>query len=520
MRKISKPDVSSFSPKGRNFRRYITVLAWFVILTALFALGYNQSPLYTSNQNQYFLHGYAQAGYGTLSEDWLAKTADPTPVFSFLVAATIRLFHNENLFFVYYALLFGIYLFSLFGIVEQVFSLRSSKLTAHIFIVAIILLHSTVLRFLIMRLFGGDWPYLFEGGVAGQRLLGPVFQPSSFGVFLLLSIYLYLRDKKYLAVLSAVLAATIHPTYLLSAAALTLAFLIDTFRGQKKVWPAIRLGLLALVAVAPILIYTYIKFGGGGSEVEAAARDILVNIRIPPHAIVSAWFNATVIVKLAFLGIGLFLARRQRVFVLLLVPLSLAIGLTIVQVISNNYALALIFPWRLSTWLVPVAVGLILGWLVTVVVPRVPVSLEGALKTTGLVLIGLAVAAGMVRTYLESNEWAGLSYRPIEAYVAMHRQPGQLYLTPSKVYDFRLEAGVPIYVDFLSIPYQAADVIEWDRRFRLSTFFYQRTACGKLNDLYGEGVTHVVLPIDFPANCPQLVEIYGDSAYRLYELTP
>jgi hypothetical protein len=518
--KSGKPGAVSTPSNGIIIKRYFTWLAWFVILTSLFALAYNQSPLYTSNQNQYFLHGYAQAGYGTLSEDWLANTADPTPVFSFLVAATIRLFHRESLFFVYYAFLLGIYFFSLFGIVEQVFSIRFSRSTAALFTVAIILLHSTVLRYLLLRIFGGDWSYLFEGGVAGQRLLGPVFQPSTFGVFLLFSIYLYLKDKKVLAVLGAALAATFHPTYLLSAAALTLAYIIDTFRAQKKIWPVIRLGILSLTAVAPILIYTYLKFWGGNAEIDAAARSILVNVRIPPHAIVPVWFNATVVVKLVFLGAGLFLAHQHRLFTLLLVPLCLAIGLTIVQVISKNNTLALLFPWRLSTWLVPVSVGLIVAKLITVVIPRIPASLERTLKVTGLVLISLAVAAGIIRTYLENNTWAGLSYRPIEAYAASHRQPGQQYLTPSNLYDFRLEAGVPVFVDFLSIPYKSADVIEWDRRFRLASLFYQRTACDRLPEFYDQGVTNVVLPVDFPEVCSQLVEIYRDSAYRLYELTP
>ncbi len=177
-----------------------------------------------------------------LGEDWLANTADPTPIFSLLVAATLRLFNSEALFFVYYAMLMGIYFFSLFGIISQIFHLRSRRLTTGLLITAIIVLHSTVFRYLLQRLFGGDWPYLFEGGVAGQRLLGPVFQPSSFGVFLLLSVYLYLTDKKSLAVLSAALAATFHPTYLLSAAALTLAYLIDTVPGPEKDRPRSQAG--------------------------------------------------------------------------------------------------------------------------------------------------------------------------------------------------------------------------------------------------------------------------------------
>lgn len=516
----SQPNSILFAPKGMNLKRYLPLMAWFVVLTSLFALAYNQAPLYTSNQNQYFLHGYARAGYGILSEDWLANTADPTPLFSSLVAVTIRLFHNANLFFVYYAFLMGIYLFSLFGIVEQVFSLRSSRLAAHLFIVAVILLHSTIFRFLIQRFFGGDWPYLFEGGVAGQRLLGPVFQPSTFGVFLLLSLYLYLKDKKILAVISAVLAATFHPTYLLSAAALTLAYVLDTFHGQKKIWPAVRLGLLALVAVAPILIYTYVMFGGGSPETRIAANDILVNIRVPSHALVNVWFNATVVIKLVFLGVGLFLVRRHRLFILLLVPLIISIGLTIVQVISQDSGLALIFPWRLSTWLVPLSVGLIIGRLVTTINLKVPVSTGRIFLTAGLILIGCAAAAGIIRTYLENAESAGLPYRSLEAYVAAHRQPGQKYLAMSRLYDFRLEAGVPVYVDFLSIPYRNVDVFEWDRRFRQESIFYRKADCSMLPGFAGEGITHVVLPVDFREVCPQLLEVYADSAYRLYKLIP
>jgi hypothetical protein len=499
---------------------YYTGLAWFVVLTSIFALAYNQAPLYTSNQNQYFLHGYAQAGVGNLSEDWLANTADPTPVFSFLVVATLRLFHSENLFYIYYALLIGVYFFSLYGIIDHVFPIRMSRSSSGLFIAIIVLLHAAILRFLLQRSFGGDWPYLFEGGVAGQRLLGPIFQPSSFGVFLLLSIYLYLKDKKVLAVLSAALAATFHPTYLLGAGALTLAYFFDMWRGQKKIWPVVRLGLFALAAVAPILIYTYIKFWGGNPEIDAVARSLLVNVRIPPHAVVSDWFNATVVVKLVFIGTGLFLVCRSRLFWVLFIPLCLAITLTLVQVITKNDALALIFPWRLSTWLVPVSVGLIVGKLVILVTSRTPASLERIYKPTVLVLTALVVAAGIFRSYLVKAQWSSLPYRPIEAYVRSHRQPGQVILTPSNLYDFRLETGVPVYVDFLSIPYKSGEVVEWDRRFRQESLFYQRMACDRLIELSREGVTQVVLQVDFPVVCPQLVEIYRDSAFGLFSISP
>ena len=506
--------------RGELTRKYLLGLAWFVLLSALFALAYNQAPLFTSNQNQYFLHGYAQAGYGNLAEDWLANTADPTPVFSFLVAGTIRLFHTGNVFYIYYAFLLGIYFFSLWGIVEQVFQLRASKLKASLFTAAIILLHSTVLRYLLQRFFGGDWSYLFEGGVAGQRLLGVVFQPSTFGVFLLLSIALYLRGKNGLAVLSAALAATFHPTYLLSAAALTLGYIFDTFRSQNKLRPAIRLGILAVITIAPILVYTFITFWGGNPRIDQQARDILVNIRIPAHTLVSVWFNASVVIKLLFLFVALFLVRNHRLFTVLLVPLCMAVLLSMVQVLSKNTTLALLFPWRLSTWLVPVSTGLIAGWIVTWAAHRVPVSKVGIFQWVTLGLIGLAAGAGIFRTYLENQAWAGLPYRPLEAYVKSHLRAGEQYLTPSSIYDFRLETGAPVYVDFLSIPYKSAEVLEWDGRFRQESYYYQEGDCKWLSDFISEGVNRVVLPATFPSVCPQLIEIHSDPAYKLYQLNP
>ena len=61
-----------------------------VLLAVAFAAAHTQSPLYYSNQNQYLLHGLADGGLGHLSHDWLARTTDPTPVFSALVSAGYR----------------------------------------------------------------------------------------------------------------------------------------------------------------------------------------------------------------------------------------------------------------------------------------------------------------------------------------------------------------------------------------------------------------------------------------------
>src|SRR5438105_6292167 len=82
---------------------------------AAFALAYGQAPLYYSNQNQYFLHGLADAGYGSLNEDWLAQTGDPTPIFSALVTVTVRYFHPW-MFYLFHGVLLAVYVAVLLGV--------------------------------------------------------------------------------------------------------------------------------------------------------------------------------------------------------------------------------------------------------------------------------------------------------------------------------------------------------------------------------------------------------------------
>src|SRR5690348_4533994 len=73
------------TPGGQASRLVVPLVG-----AVLFALAHTQPPLYYSNQNQYFLHGLARAGYGDLGRDWLARTADPTPAFTAFVELAYR----------------------------------------------------------------------------------------------------------------------------------------------------------------------------------------------------------------------------------------------------------------------------------------------------------------------------------------------------------------------------------------------------------------------------------------------
>ncbi len=246
---------SSLMPIRARLRSALEFAAWGVLL----GLAYGQAPLYTSNQNQYFLHGLAQARQGLLAEDWLANTTDPTLVFTWLVVVTTR-FLPQAAYYLYYFLLFAVYFYSLRHIANHLFDVGRSRTSRWIFIALIFISHSAALHALLSRGIGGDWTYLFDGGLAGQRLLGTVLQPSSFGVFLLLSVQLFLKGRPYRAVLAAAVAATFHPTYLLSAAVLTLAYVVLELRAHKSYRQSLQIGGLALILVLPVLAYSIDSF--------------------------------------------------------------------------------------------------------------------------------------------------------------------------------------------------------------------------------------------------------------------
>ncbi|MEW5872623.1 MAG: DUF6798 domain-containing protein [Chloroflexota bacterium] len=507
--------------RGLRFH-WLPVAGRFLLLTAVFALTYTQSPLYTSNQNQYFLHGLARAGYGSLAQDWLANTLDPTPVFTFIVEWTYRVLHCKEIFYAYYALLMGVYLFSLLGIVEQVFPLRRSPTLFLAYLAGLFLVHSAGLRFALSRALGENWTYVLEDGVADQRLLGPVFQPSTFGVLLLLSIYLFLQRRAIWAVLCAVLAATLHPTYLLSAAALTFTYMLLTYWEERRFEKPVWLGGAALLAVAPVVAYVYLNFGSTPPGTTAQAQHILIDFRIPHHARVDWWFDATAVFKLGLVLAALWRVRKQRLLGVLAPPFAVAVTLTVVQVLTGSATLALLFPWRMSTWLAPLATALLLAWLITELAQRLGSRLapyRGWAQAASLGLIALTVLVGGVRLRLDFARQAAAPERLLLAYVAQHKAPGEVYLIPTKMQDFRLVSGAPAYVEFKSIPYRDADVLEWYRRIQLSERVYKREDCGALASLAEEGVTQVVLPAESQAAaCPALREVYADGQYGLYRL--
>lgn len=503
-----------------------TTWSWWGLVAVLFGLSCAQFPLYHDTQNQYFFHGLLRAGVGLLRFDWLAGTADTWPVFSALVALTYR-FLDARAFYVYFFILLGLYAYGMWGIVSSIWVIDRSWPKTLAFMALLAALHSPWIGALSTTAVGFSVGGQFTSGVALQGLLGQMLQPSTFGVFLLLSVLACLRGRALPAVVWAALAATIHPTYILTAAALVLSYVIIEGRRQRRLREPLRLGLWAVVLFLPVLVYVMIAFRPTSPAITEQAQAILVHFRFPHHASPARWLGPMVYVKLAVVVAALALARRSDLFVIFLVLLGATIGLTLLQLLSGSDALALLFPWRLSVLLVPISTVLIgaaaISWGVDRLVSRAPGSRRLVAACGAAVLVVLAVAgSGETRHRFSAGR---VNHRTaLMEFVRTTRSPDALYLIPPYWDNFRLASGAPTFSDWDFIPYNDVAVVEWHRRFRLADAFYTARGgdrCRALRDLKSEyPITHVAVREQPPEPCEGWQLLFEAGDHRLYRVVP
>jgi len=509
----------------------------------VFALAHTQSPLFFSNQNQYFLHGLARAGVGDLASDWLATTIDPTPVFSALVEWTERLL-PRTFFYLGYGIILIAYWASTVALASLLVSLWTPA-TVSLFAGLFIAAHSAAARWLSLQATGVDYPWYIQAGLAGQYVLGPGLQPSTFGVGLLLALAAYGYGRPFLAAAVCGITPVCHTTYLLPAALLTAGMIADQVqRGHRQ--RALAVGAVALAIVSPIVLFVLVRFSPTDAASFAESQRILSDVRIPHHTRIDRWLDGIAVVQVAWIAVGIFLLRRTRLFAVLLVASSGAVMLTGVQWLTGNPTLALLFPWRLSVILVPVASAVICGRAAVALArrwPAIAANCVGLLLSTTALIGWLAVGVG----------WFGYATDPAEddllAFVRANRRPGDLYLLPVRLpfgppgprgsisttfaprrpsnptfpadlQRFRLATGAAIYVDFKSIPYADLDVLEWHRRMSRGEEWYTRGVWDAelLSEFRRMGITHVVMMNGRTPRCDRLIPTFTGQAYSLFRI--
>ena len=505
----------------------------------LFAIAHTQPQLYYSNQNQYFLHGLAQAGVGNLSADWLANTHDPTPVFSWGIqhAHALGTWTYQAAFFV----LLVVYFLSLWATLLRT-SYAPKTVPGQLLLFSLIILsHSGIARAGSVALFGVDYPWYFQAGVANQYLLGAGLQPSVFGVLLLTALAACMHDRPLLAGALAAVTCAFHATYLLHSGALVLGIMWNEC-SRKRYQSALMTGLLSLLLVLPIVWHVQSIFAQGPGKLNSLALEIIAWKRIPHHCDINRWLDIVAVLQLCWSLWVVILLSRTVVFRPLAFTSILALGLSWISWQEHHAQLALLFPWRITVLLVPLATAFTLALIVAQLERLAGIRWVAMLFT--LISVG-----GAVVVY-----WKQLGYQtgPLEeklfSFIRQDRKPGDLYLIPAKfpkatnskgtssasfvplsmsssaVFElqrFRLETGTPIYVDFKSIPYATHEVFEWNRRVADVEIWYATTdweTSGIVDQLKSYNISHVLLTKGHGKFLAPLQLVYSDDAFEVYRV--
>ncbi len=505
------------------------VLIW-SMLSVLFALVHTKDVLYTSNESTKLLHGVALSGRGFLFKDWLVNTIDPLPAFSWLVALTSR-FLGDWAYYVYFAALLGVYLYSLIGIFKREEWLGDSRPRLFFFFACIMVLYSGFLGTISKALIHVDVVTTITRGLAYQYLINPLFQNSLFGVLIILSILCFLRGRPYWAGIILAITSTFHSAYLFGAAALTLAYMIMLFREDRKLKRPLILGALTLLLVVPVLVYSRVFLSSTTAASLDQSLDILVNQRIPQHSLVSVWLNGPSLVRIGFMIAGIILARRTKLFLILGVPFALGTLISIAQVLTGNLELAMLDPWRVSVFLVPLSVFVIISTVIKWAFSRWAKALESKpLQIASVVVVAILALGGLFVQIRELRDEARSPRTALFNFVDAHKSVDDLYLVEPK--DFRLEGfrertGAPILVNWKSHPYKDEEVMEWYNRINAAHAFYRAAdmpsevlAIETLRSRYG--ITHVVARAGSVSwlQGAGAEKIYGNAGYELYRLPP
>ncbi|HEV3144555.1 MAG TPA: DUF6798 domain-containing protein, partial [Gemmataceae bacterium] len=450
--------------------------------------------------------------------------------------------------------IFGIYWYTLKNLFEFLVP-QSSATTRLVFFTLFVAIHAAALRWTSVHFLNRDYPWYLQSGVAGQYVLGPGLQPSVFGVLLVSSLVAFVRRRPYFAILLADLGAVMHSTYLLMAAMLTLTYVILLFR-ERRFQTAIIAAVCSLWVVSPIVYYDWRNFGPSSPQEFRQAQTIIATIRIPHHAMIARWLDKIAWVQMAWTALALLTTWRTRLFPVLLLLIFFSLVLTLVQYFTGSHTLALLFPWRMSALLMPIATTVILAraiWFIAGALKSTPRWLNMAMQCACFAALAGLVVGGIVVSQ------KGLSYRVDEGeeglltYVREHKQPGDVYLLPISIpkvgggqkgvpstsftppprpqpgsnlipvdlQRFRLSTGAPIFVDFKSIPYQDREVLEWSQRLEINEKLYQQNDWDnpKLRaELAKHHITHVVTTAQQGIDSPHYVLQYSDSHYRLFKI--
>jgi hypothetical protein len=441
----------------------------FIVLASIFnALG---RP-FQGNQNQYLYFAAVKSAPSKI--DPLYTTSDIYPMFTALSKVLIDTFGQNGLRF---AALVGTYiaLLSVYRL-SRLFCIDTESVVPYIvvFLVSIMFLPS----FFWEKEGGTLRLILTEGsiffGLGGHYLISKpaYFQPNLFGVLLLLSFTYFLQgflqrenQRKSFIYGSICFSASVimHPIYLITFLLGLLPYILFELINKKDI---ARLNSLLKYSFLPVLLSivlnsnlyfsSFLSIWNRNLKQDESLKRFSFE-RIGHHTLITEWpktdtFMVLIIVFGFFLTTKMIDNRLLFYWGLCLTVFSI-LSAVAVQVFSLA-TLGMLFPWRITVILFPIACTVIL----TFFTQRLNFLVRKSMMLPSYIMIGILVTLSIF------GDAKLLKFEDGAVEVIRQSEPQGLGLIPIDQENVRLNAQVPVYVDWKSAPYLGHDIQLWWQR--------------------------------------------------------
>ncbi len=423
---------------------------FYVLLSLLFVLTVQIFDVYKGNA-AHLIHSIKHFDDNKLQNDWIANQEHHLPLFTYFNYIVIKLFSSKVVYIVH-SLLLGICTLSLFLISKNLFpKLSNRNLYILWFATYIVLFHENS----------------FFTGVAGQKVIDAGYQPASFGIFIFLGIYFFLKNQNLLTVFFICLAASFHPTYVLHSGFLVAGILISNliFKNYKDF---LKVLFFYICLILPITTFVMINFMMIDKELAIIGQKIMFN-RIPHHADIHYWFSYKDIIFLLIYFTSLYIIRKnQRFFILFFIFGFSSILLSSAQFFLNSESLALTFPWRSSVFIAPISSLIIISYLI--------VRLRMDMTKVSVFIYGFLIISTIffgLKSHVVKNLNSDFREK-LQLTKDLKKMSGSIerILIPVNLDYVRMYSGLPIFVDWKHPAFRYDQIIDWKNRMDLASIFY------------------------------------------------
>lgn len=480
----------------------------FVLVALAFGLTSSLIRPFFSNQNTYLLHAAARSGrYEALGADWWMHTTDPVPLFTWFATALLR--SGLGSLVAVNAMIGAAFLI---GLVECAARLSRAPIEReHKWLVGAALSSCWLACPMTWRM------TVFEG-VAEQYAYRGFLQPSNAGVALVWMIAAFMAGRPRVAVLLGMFATALHGTYLLPLVCTSAGFLLHERPFAQRERHAVVLLCVGVVLVGGTSAW---RFSPTDAATFQSATELLVTQRIPHHADPCVWMGPSVAFQAILFVVGVSLCGRRGAWVLSLTA-GLAACLTLaVWAVPSAQTLALMFPWRVFAILLPITSTVIIASGVRRGLAKAPQTLSRVIVLAFFVCTAIASVSGVRKMMAEPTASVALA-RQLRTHWLESNHDATTLVDPA--WDqVRLNADIPIFVDFKSHPYRDVEVMAWWRRIRLARAFYSgrdSERCSALEEIVAEAPTlkWILTSPGFPLSCRGVHQVDKDDNGTIYRI--